>query len=131
MSINKLKVEEKSGWIWSTTIHKDDQSLLFFSKTSHVPPTEHQTPNCLWSYVFILLHDLFFNTKRASISTDSLLMVLVYGREAPLYCSALFMDRSKSRPHSSHSNSDLVQVPFLIKIYDDFCSMLIIYQRGK
>ena len=30
------------------------------------------------------------------------LMVLVYGREAPLYRSALFMDRSKSRPHSSH-----------------------------
>jgi len=62
--------------------------------------------------------------KRASISTDSLLKVLAYSREALLYCSALFMDRSKSRPHSSHSNSDLVQVPFLLKIHDDFCSFV-------
>jgi hypothetical protein len=60
--------------------------------------------------------------KKSQYFYRLLIMILIYGREAPLYCSTLFMDRSKSRPHSSYSNSDLVQVPFLIKTYDDFCS---------
>ena len=61
MSINKLKVKEKSGWIWSTTIHKDDQSLLFFSKTSHIPPTEQQMPLLKQQFIYDrkILYKLF------------------------------------------------------------------------
>jgi len=102
MSINKLKVEEKSGWIWSTTIRKDDQSLLFFSKltTFHRQNIKHQT---VYGHMYLFSYMICFLIQKEPVFLPTLnLKVLIYGREAPLYCSALFMDRSKSRPHTSH-----------------------------
>lgn len=90
--------------------------------TFHRKNIKHQT---VYGHIYLFSYKIYFLIQKE----PAFLLTLINGsrlwwRSTALLFCFIYGSQEIQTAQQSHSNSDLTQVPFLIKIYNDFCSFV-------